>query len=357
MSRAGARLVPFSHAVMLRPLVAYLDSRGIQTGKYLAQAGLSPGLLESDTAAIPTNLIFRFIHLVCSEEGIEDIGLLVGQSTSVHMLGRFGQRLLSADTIRDYFKLGCRLIGGSASGDRFWLIDEGSGLRFSQSVSGLDESDAIQNYLYTTLVTVNTIRLALGRPWSPDEVTIPGIPPKTAAKLSVILPGAGILAEGTFASLLIPDEVLDQPMPRVVPQPPKPVSTTPDPPMPVDFKTAIVQLVENLIITGRPDIHTAAEIVGLNPRTLQRRLAECGTHFSRLVAETRVAIAGRWIREGGRSFADIARSLGYTDQANFSRAFRRIKGVSPRAYRDGLRRSAGDGSAPAARIDAIPITY
>jgi len=344
MSGAGGGLVPFSHAAMLQPVVAYLDTRGIQTGKYLAQVGLSPGLLESDTTPVPTNLIFRFIHLVCSEEGIEDIGLLVGQSTSVHMLGRFGQRLLSADTVRDYFKLGCQLIGASASGDYYWLVDEGSGLRFCQSVSGLDESDAIQNYLYTTLLTVNTIRLALGRPWSPVEVTIPGISSKTATRLSVILPGTRILEEGAFASFPIPDEVLDQPMPQVLPQAPKPISKTPDPPMPVDFKAAIVQLVENLIITGRPDIHTAAEIVGLNTRTLQRRLAECGTHFSGLLAETRVAIASRWIREGGRSFADIARSLGYTDQANFSRAFHRIKGMSPRAYRDGIRRIVAGGS-------------
>lgn len=341
MSRAGTGLVPFSRAAMLQPVLAYLESRGVQSGKYLALAGLSPGLLECETAPIPTNIIFRFIRLACSEEGIEDIGLLVGQSTSVHMLGNFGHRLLRADTIRDYFKLGCRLIGASASGDRFWLVGEGSGIRFCQSVAGLDESDAVQNYLYITLVTVNTIRQALGRPWSPAEVTVPGISSKTAAKLSVILPGTRILGEGSFASLLIPDEVLDQPMPRVVAQAPE-ISVPPAPAMPMDFKAVITQVVENLILTGRPDIHAAAEIVGLSTRTLQRRLAEYGTHFSGLVAETRVAIASRWIREGDRSFADIARSLGYTNQANFSRAFHRVKGFSPRAYRDNTARTAAD---------------
>ena len=106
------------------------------------------------------------------------------------------------------------------------------------------------------------------------------------------------------------------------------------PPVPADFLSGIRKLTEMLIITGHPDIATVAEIIGLNKRTLQRRLAECDMTYSAVVAEARVAIAIRWIREGQNSLTQIAGNLGYSDPANFSRAFRRITGVSPRAYQN-----------------------
>ena len=336
MTRPGARLVTFSQVAMLQPAIAYFEARGISTEKYLAMADLDHGQLERNTTPIPTNLIFRFIHEVCSQEGIEDIGLLVGQSTSVQMLGQFGQRLLRAKTLRDYLRLGCRMISKISSGDYYWLVREGGGMRFCASVAGLPRPDKVQNYLYILLVTLNTIRQALGRPWRPDEVTVPGIPATTAAKLSEIIPATRILGNGSFASFTIPDDVLSHPMSNATVQAPEHTSATSPPPVPKDFRAAIGQVVEHLILTGHPDLHTAAEIAGLSPRTLQRRLAEYDCHFSALVAETRVAIAIRWIQEGSRSFADIARGLGYTNQANFSRAFHRIIGLSPRAYRDGI---------------------
>jgi AraC-like DNA-binding protein len=45
---------------------------------------------------------------------------------------------------------------------------------------------------------------------------------------------------------------------------------------------------------------------------------------------------------------DVAFELGYTDQSNFSRAFRRWAGISPGAYRQALMQEGEDyGGAPA----------
>jgi len=323
---------------MLHPVVTYFDTRGFATKKYLEMAGIDSAMLETETSLIPTNLVFHFVRLACEAENSEDVGLLLGQSTSLEMLGEFGRRLLSTDTVEDYLELGCRTINTSASGDYYWLAKEAAGTRFCASVIGLQEPDAIQNYLYVILVTLNTIRNAVGGPWCPAEVTVPRIPSATATRFAEIIPATTILGGGNFASILIPDDALRQPMPTPAENLAEQIFAKPMPPIPTDFRAAIVHLLENLIIMGRPDIDTAAGIIGLSTRTVQRRLAECGTCFSGLVAETRVAMASRWIQEGGRSIADIARGLGYHDAANFSRAFHRITGISPRAYRDDISR-------------------
>ena len=111
------------------------------------------------------------------------------------------------------------------------------------------------------------------------------------------------------------------------------------PALPNDFVTSIMQLIETLTITGNPDIHTAASKAGLSLRILQRRLADSGTNYSALVANTRIGMAMRWIQDGNHSLAGTASALGYTNQANFSRAFRRVTGMSPRAYRDSIHSS------------------
>jgi len=296
--------------------------------------GLVPGWLDNESNPLPKSIIVDFVNTACLEYGVEDWGLLVGQATSLQMLGEFGQTLLSAASIHDYLKRGCRLISLTSSGDHYWLVDETEELRLCQSVAGLEEQDTVQNYLYISLITINTIRQALDEPWCPTEITIPGMTAKTAVKLSAILPGTKIFRNGPHASFLIPYSLLNQPMRTSPDQTHKDVSESSAPPVPADFLSGISKLTEILIIAGQSDIATAAKIIGLNKRALQRRLAECGTSYSAVVAEARIAIAIRWMREGKNSLAEISGSLGYSDPANFSRAFRRITGVSPRAYQN-----------------------
>ena len=80
------------------------------------------------------------------------------------------------------------------------------------------------------------------------------------------------------------------------------------------------------------DVISLAKVAGLNQRTLQRTLTKCGTSFTKIVAEVRIDLAKQWIQSRDYTVADIAARLGYNDPTNFSRAFRRVTGFSPRAY-------------------------
>ena len=84
---------------------------------------------------------------------------------------------------------------------------------------------------------------------------------------------------------------------------------------------------------GPPRIETMAEITGLSVRTLQRRLAENGLSHFELVDQARYEAATRLLRDSDIRVTDIAMELRYADSANFTRAFRRWAGVTPREYR------------------------
>ena len=87
------------------------------------------------------------------------------------------------------------------------------------------------------------------------------------------------------------------------------------------------------ITQGPPHIEEIAASCPLKTRTLQRRLAEAGTTYSRIVDEVRFQAACRLLEDSSLPLAEIASALGYSDPANFTRAFTRWTGTTPRAYR------------------------
>jgi len=92
-------------------------------------------------------------------------------------------------------------------------------------------------------------------------------------------------------------------------------------------------------------IERAAELAGTSKRTLQRRFAESGTRYSDLLDQARFHAAKRLLRDPDMTVTAIAFRLGYSDSANFARAFRRIAGSSPSAYRRSYDPSATLGAA------------
>jgi AraC-like DNA-binding protein len=330
-SERSGQTIHFAQAGLMWPVIKYLEESGIDWGKYLLQSKIPHEIIADQTTPIPRSLIFRFLNAACVGEDLEDIGLLVGQRTSLQSMGEIGQMLLSSGTIRDYLENGSRLISTISSGDHYWLEDETDQLRFCASVSSLGEEDKIQDYLYLLLITINTIRHALGKPWSPTEITIPNLSDSTATKLRDVLPGVELIRDGKRASFLVPYEIAIQP---IVAR--KELAAAKKRTLPADFITSVTQLIETFILAGQGDIDQVATATGLSSRTLQRKLRACGTSYSRLALEVRVHLAKRWLGDADKLLSDIASALGYSDPANFSRAFRGVTGLSPKAYREKL---------------------
>ncbi len=82
-----------------------------------------------------------------------------------------------------------------------------------------------------------------------------------------------------------------------------------------------------------PALDSIANRLSVSPRTLIRRLAEQGTSFRQLLESRQREAACSMLSQARYSVSDIAIHLGYSDAANFGRAFRRQTGQSPGHYR------------------------
>ena len=95
-------------------------------------------------------------------------------------------------------------------------------------------------------------------------------------------------------------------------------------------------LIRPYLAQGHPPLSLVAEIVGMSERTLQRRLAQSGTSYSDSVQQARFSIASDLLADSDLNIADIAFAAGYENAPHFSRAFKRLTGMTPRDYRCGL---------------------
>jgi AraC-like DNA-binding protein len=107
--------------------------------------------------------------------------------------------------------------------------------------------------------------------------------------------------------------------------------------LPKPAVTATVALIEQTY-AARPEllgrgIESVAEVLGLHPRTLQRRLQEEGQGYAELQARARFAKATEWLEQGALSIEAISERLGFSDRRSFTRAFTRWAGMAPSTFR------------------------
>ena len=86
-----------------------------------------------------------------------------------------------------------------------------------------------------------------------------------------------------------------------------------------------------------PSLAAIATRLHTTPRTLIRRLKRQQCSYRQLLEQARVECADSLLNQAALSVADVADRLGYSDPANFGRAFRRVTGVTPAAWRRGRR--------------------
>jgi len=82
-----------------------------------------------------------------------------------------------------------------------------------------------------------------------------------------------------------------------------------------------------------PTAISVAQKIGLSPRTLSRRLKAQGTTFQLLMNEVKTQRAVNYLQTTDLSIEEVATMVGFSDAANFRRAFVSWTGMLPSVYR------------------------
>lgn len=102
-----------------------------------------------------------------------------------------------------------------------------------------------------------------------------------------------------------------------------------------DLARDVRVIIRSLLPTGQCTVERVARYYACDKRTLQRYLREENdTTYQTLLDEVRFDLVQNYLRDSTMPMTQLAQVAGYTDTSNFSRAFQKRFGVSPRAWRD-----------------------
>jgi AraC-like DNA-binding protein len=312
-------------ASTIRPVLDYVERAGLPRS---ARMDRIAARLGDPSLMIPSAVVGALLDDVLRAGAGEDVGLRMGEQSRIEQIGAFGHRLRSVPTIAAALDLAIRQRHNSAQ--RFVASRRGPDLWLYRSVSTSLQRARPQEHDLSLMLTLRFFRLAAGPAWRPSEIHFEGPAPAHAEQLAA-LAERSVSFGGSQTVIVFPAGVLARPLPR--PRPAGPFGSSPLLVAPTDFAGSLRAMVRSLIQIGELTLATAAETAGTSARSLQRHLASAGLQFADMVDDVRFEMACAFLRDPQAKVGEIAAELGYTDSANFTRAFRRWAGVPPKAFR------------------------
>lgn len=329
------RSIPVARVALFLRYASFAESLGAPVEHLLACCAIPAELLDHPSAAVGLKGAFKFMEMACEASGTEHIGLYLGMQASLEDLGPAGEQLKRSTTVYDYLRQGIATYDTLITGQRVWLSPHGEEIRLNIATMLRPGVGPYQSHMETLSMTVMALRRALGKDWAPQEIGLAqqsreDLPKNSCFERSRIVRAA----EASY--MVIPRTALEKTFPVVGPHLEQ-VRESVDKHRFSGELSDLVQLqIEAMLCEENLHIDIVAESLMLSRRSLQRTLAEQGTSYSNLLADTRLHQAQNRLRCSDEPVAEIAFSLGYSEASNFTRAFRLKNGVSPQKFRQNL---------------------
>lgn len=317
------------------PLTNYMSGVGVPVGRYIERFRISPKILEAPDLFIDETRFWRLAGDLGKREGFLDWGFRVAQQLDFSVLGEFGTTLMRQPTLKVALETFVATVTAESVNAHFSLMRQGT--QFWLTLRGYRDPPAGRSVieLYDLQWMIKLVQSALGNhQWRPPAVHLEcaSLPEGLAA--SEISSGS-IRFLSTMTAIAIPEDLMAAPMMLYRSSADTDSRIQKCNPDQSDFATSLRLLLAGYLEES-PTISDSADLVGMSERTLQRRLAQDGTSFNELLDQVRFDTAKQLLQNNSISVTDISGELGYTDSANFTRAFRRWAGVSPRKHRQSL---------------------
>jgi AraC-like DNA-binding protein len=323
--------VPLARVSVLDPLFRYLARTGAPVSGEVVRARAR---LMDPLSLIPLAIGGLLFHEAALLTGLEDLGLRVGSASRPEDVGALGAFVRSAPTLGVALARAVRDGPRFNSGERYWLTWRGDDVVFHWSYARALRAGRSQVNEFVLMLWIQLVRLVAGADWRPRAIGLEG-PPRSDGSLLAL--AEGIRFGQPETTLVIPRELLELPLPPPLPGHGSAPDSAPGAAWPrLDFPGSVRQAIAGLLRLGDADVASLASAAGTSVRSLQRRLAEAELSFSELLEEARFETAQRLLHDPSRKVIAISAELGYTDSANFTRAFRRWTGLSPRDFRRAL---------------------
>lgn len=310
-------------AASLTGYLAVAEELKLDVTPLLRSAGLSRTMLENSEQMISARAVVRLLENSAEASNCITFGLHMAERRELADLGLVSLLIAHQPTLGEALAV----LGeyrNRVNTNLMLRVERFDGLALLREVFTFDPPLVSRQADDLAIAVLDRMcRTVLGAAWQPISISFRYEPPPASErKVYKRLFACPVEFGSEFDGILIDGLVLDKPNPRSEPalalHARKLVGAMVDP-----GERTMVEEVEQAILVlmpaGRATIETVADTLGINVRTLQRRLVDEETNFSRVLNRVRVREVTRHFAHRRHSLTDVAHMLGYASLGAFSR--------------------------------------
>jgi AraC-like DNA-binding protein len=315
------------------PFINYLHQTGAPVERELMHASLPVLAMNDPGCFIPSRNYWTFIANVVKRKGMEDLGFRVGQQSGANAADPgLAKRLTRLATLHCALEKFCKITSAEITQVDLWLepVDKNTHQLHYRTSYDCEHPACIHFQWYGLMAAVAAIQLFAGKRWKPRKIGL-ATDEAPGKVIREYFPNTRFHQGQPHCFIAIDNRLLGKPpLPHeeILLSFPRYSRIRP----PRDFIGTLKLALRSYLRDEAPSLELAADIAGLSPRTLQRRLADEGLAYRDLLVETRYETAVDLLENTEHTITEISTLLGYSDSSHFARAFRRRAGVSPREY-------------------------
>ena len=318
---------------------------GLDPDRLLREFGLPRGCLAEPDLMIPVEPVRQLLEAAADRSGMEAFGLRMAEARRLSSLGPLGMFLREQPTLREAveaFAHYARLLNEAL----FLTLEESGEVVVLREELIVGHAGSVRQSTELAIgVAFQMLRSFLGPEWKPRRVCFAHDAPHDRSVHTRVF-GRSVEFGQDFNGIVCARRDLMVANPHADPVAARYArrlleegqrSGT------QQFATTVRQLIVMQLSSGRCTIEQVARLLGVDRRTIHRRLERDGGSFSAQVDEVRRELATRYLAERGRTLAEISSLLGFAAPSGFSRWYRQQFGATAATDRArGARRRGGD---------------
>ncbi len=339
----------------LLPLVDQFRRQGVAVEQLLHAAGLDAARFEARDATLQPAQLEAFVAAARRITGRADLGFEAGRLIQQTMHELLGYGMLSCRSVDEVLRLVAR---------HYHLMVETFDLRYRRAGAGAGEAmytpatsmppDTLHFFLeMLAMAHHNQTRLFFGSEVPAYDFYLSMPEPAHIKRYDAFAPVRFHFDPATLPGLrvVMGADLLDRPLPFANPRMVEDVDQRcaaigQRPPTSDEGWGDYVRMVLRQAQGDLTTLDDLARHAGVSARTVDRHLKKVGLQFRDLAQQVRFERACALMTAPTATVAQVAADLGFSDAANFSRAFRRVMGMAPGEFRRSL--TLGAKSEPSA---------
>lgn len=328
-------------------LQGILQDHGADTARLSQVSGISEDTFNTHSSYITNTEAQRYVHSVRELTGREDLGFELGRRIRMSQNGPLGYGLISSTSMHDFYTMQAR---------HYHLMNSLWTMHYRRTYSGgemvflptIAQNRDTLHFLMEVIAAgqQNQTHLMMGGQEPAYDIHMAMSPPPHRHHYAEMSPVRFHFHANASPSVrvVMGNNLLNAPLalgdPVVMREVNERCGGILGPQQAVNTEICWADHV-SMLLRDAPSMQLSlddlAKHIRVSSRTIDRHLKNEGVGFRELSDKVRFERACMLLSSEGSSVVGVAAQMGFSDAANFSRAFKRVMGVSPSDYQRGDR--------------------